>query len=355
MKKNRVIFDCERMKYENTGLYHYCLNLGKHIQKQPNSQTEELVYYTPVGSEHIFGARHQYIIQTELHKLRLPALGAFTIWHATHQDSHYVPFWNKKIKVVLSVHDLNFLYDPAKNAVKKKWYLQRLQKLINRADVIICMSEYSCKDVLFYCDIKNKPVHIIHNGTNTLTKPQLLAQSYKPCKPFIFSLGTVNPKKNFHTLLPLVQGQQNLELVIAGKIDDVDYYQSILDSAEKKGISNNIKILGPVNEQEKSWYFNHCCAYVFPSTAEGFGLSVAEAMSVGKPLFLSYRTALPEIGGDAAFYFENFSAAHMNETFAIGMKQFVKLNMQEKIIKKGKEYDWDIAAREYWKIYQSLF
>ena len=121
------------------------------------------------------------------------------------------------------------------------------------------------------------------------------------------------------------------------------------------GISKKTKLVGPVSESEKSWYFNHCCAFAFPSTAEGFGLPVTEAMSVGKPIFLSDKTALPEIGGEVVFYFENFSAAHMKETFATGMKQYLSYNMQDKIIKKGKEYDWDIAAKEYWNIYRSLY
>jgi len=352
---NRIIFDCERMKYDNTGLYHYCLNLGNHIRKQIDPASERLTFYSPFGLQNLFGKNSDHIIQTELHKFRLPALNKFAIWHATYQDSYYIPFRNKKIKVVLSVHDLNFMYDSSKSASKKQRYLRRLQMLIHRADVIICISEFTKKDVLFYCDVQNKPVHVIHNGTNTLTQPQLLKQSYKPVKPFIFSLGTVTPKKNFHTLLPLIHGQQHMELVIAGRIDDAGYYQSILDKAESMGVSKKIKLVGPISESEKSWYFNNCCAFAFPSTAEGFGLPVTEAMSVGKPLFLSQKTALPEIGGDVAFYFENFSGAHMNETFVAGMKQYTRFKMQDEIIKKGKEYCWDNAAQEYWNIYRSLY
>ncbi len=352
---NRIIFDCERMKYDYTGLYHYCLNLGNHIQKHLNPANEEITFYNPSGTELLFGENSRHIIQTELHKFRLPKLDKFTIWHATYQDSYYIPFKNKKIKVILSVHDLNFMHDPSKSEFKKQRNLRRLQMLINRADVIICISEYSKNDLLFYCDVKNKPVHVIHNGTNTLTEPELLKQSYMPTSPFIFSLGTVNPKKNFHTLLPLIQNQPQLELVIAGKIDDAGYYQSILDAAEKMGILKRIKLVGPVSESEKSWYFNHCCAFAFPSTAEGFGLPVTEAMSVGMPIFLSDKTALPEIGGDVVFYFENFSATHMQQTFATGMKQYSRFNMQDEIIKKGKEYCWDIAAKEYWNVYRSLY
>lgn len=351
----RIIFDCERMKYENTGLYHYCLNLGNHLKKYTETDSENLTYYTPFGTRELFGNSGDHIIQTELHKFRMPALKRFNLWHATYQDSYYLPFRNKEIKVVLSIHDLNFMYDPSKSESKKQKYLRRLQMLINRADVVICISEYCKKDLLFYCDVQNKPVQVIHNGTNTLTVPQLLGRSYRPAKPFIFSLGTITPKKNFHTLLPLVQDQSNLELVIAGRIDDVGYYQSILDTAEKMGVSKKIKLVGPISESEKSWYFNHCYAFAFPSVAEGFGLPVTEAMSVGKPLFLSAKTALPEIGGDVAFYFENFSAAHMKETFVAGMKQYTRFKMQDKIIEKGKEYNWDIAAQEYWKVYRSLY
>ena len=352
---NRIVFDCERMKYENTGLYHYCLNLGSHITKFRRAGSEEITFYCPFETQRLFGKNCNHIQQTELHKFRLPALKKFDVWHATYQGSNYLPFRNKKIKVILSIHDLNFMYDPAKPAIKRQKYLHRLQMLINRADVIICISEYCKKDVLFYCDIQNKPVHVIHNGTNTMTIPELTGQSYRPVKPFIFSLGTIMPKKNFHTLLPLVQDQPNLELLIAGRIDDVGYYQSILDTADKMGISKKVKIVGPITESVKSWYFTHCYAFAFPSTAEGFGLPVTEAMSVGKPLFLSDKTALPEIGGDVAFYFENFSADHMRDTFVAGMTKYKRYNMQDKIIEKGKEYCWDNAAQEYWNIYRSLY
>lgn len=352
---NKIIFDCERMKYENTGLFHYCLNLGNHLQKFTDPGSEEISFYTPLGMQSYFGSRSSHIIQTELHKFRMPALKEYKIWHATYQGSYYLPFRDKKIKVILSIHDLNFMYDDSKSEAKKQKYLRRLQMLINRADVIICISEYSKKDVTFYCDVKNKPVHVILNGTNSLQEPVLFSNSYRPSRPFIFSLGTINQKKNFHTLLPLVQQRTDMELVIAGKTDDTDYHNFILNAAEEMGIADKLRLVGEISESEKSWYFKNCCAFAFPSNAEGFGLPVTEAMSVGMPIFLSQRTALPEIGGEVAFYFQNFSAAHMTETFVAGMKQYRLFNMKEDIIKKGKEYCWVNAAREYWKIYRSLY
>lgn len=342
------------MKYENTGLYSYCFNLGNHLKKFIRPATESLDFYSPKSVRDILGNDSNTVLQASFHKLFLPSLKDYDIWHATNQDSYYVPFRNKKIKVVLTIHDLNFLYNDSKPAWKKQKYLRHVQKLINRADAIICPSEYSKKDVLQHCNINNKPVYVIHNGTNFLQLPALSSESYKPARPFIFSIGAVTLLKNFHSLLPLVN-DTDMELIIAGRIEDSDYFQFILSTAEKMGIKEKINIIGEVSENEKSWYFNNCYAFASPSKAEGFGLPVAEAMSVGKPLFLANHACLPEIGGNVAFYFNDFADTCMQETFISGMKSYIKFNMQNDIIIKGKEFCWDIAAKEYLKIYRLLY
>lgn len=348
-----IVFDCERMKYQDTGLYHYCLNLGNHLRSATAAGSERIHFYTPYGIHPLFGTGCDYLTQTEIHKLCMPDLRQYRIWHATHQDTDYMPSSDKRIRVVLNIHDLNVLYDPSKSEAKKQKYLRKVQRLINRADAIVCISEYSRHEVCYYCDTANKPVYVIYNGTNTLQAPELNTRSYKPLKPFLFSVGTVLRKKNFHALLPLLR-DNSIELVVAGRIDDKEYYNHILYCARQMGIAENIRLVGPISEHEKAWYFNNCYAFVFPSVSEGFGLPVAEAMSVGKPLFLSNRTALPEIGSNVAFYFNDFTESAMQETFDNGMKQYKRLNMQENIIEQGKTFCWKKAAGEYLNVYRSL-
>jgi glycosyltransferase involved in cell wall biosynthesis len=145
-----------------------------------------------------------------------------------------------------------------------------------------------------------------------------------------------------------------LEFVIAGRPDDRHYYRYILDSAAELGVENSIHFAGPVSEREKSWYFHNCKAFIFPSLSEGFGLPVTEAMSLGKPTFLSDRTALPEIGKDAAFYFKDFSEEVLQETFNAGMKQYEEKNMKEQIQARAKNFSWEKAATDYLNIYRSL-
>lgn len=352
---NNIVFDCERMKYANTGLYQYCYNLGSQLKRQVLPGKESITFFTPPGRQELFGPDSDHLIQTDLYKLIMPSLDGYQIWHATHQDTQYLPVHNKKIGVVLTIHDLNFMYDESKSAQKKKHYLGRVQRLIRRADRIVCVSDYTCSDVQRYCNLGGKSIRVIRNGTNSLEIPLLHKHSYLPTRSFIFSLGTITLKKNFHTLLSLLLPKRNMELVIAGRVEDPAYYQFILDTANRKGLNGRLKMLGQISENEKSWYLNNCCAFAFPSVAEGFGLPVAEAMSVGKPLFLSQRTALPEIGGQVAYYFKDFSANNMNETFEKGMNHYEQNNMQETIRKKGSEYCWANAANEYLEVYRSLF
>jgi glycosyltransferase involved in cell wall biosynthesis len=165
----------------------------------------------------------------------------------------------------------------------------------------------------------------------------------------------MNRKKNYHSLLPLLQHDVNLELVISGRIDDVDYYNDILSQAKKLNVRDQVRLTGQISEQEKSWYFKNCNAFVFPSKAEGFGLPVTEAMSEGKPVFLSSSTALSEIGGEAAFYFSDFTPQNIHEQFDAGMKQYKKAGMKDCIMQRAKDFSWQKAAAAYVGIYRSLY
>ena len=104
-----------------------------------------------------------------------------------------------------------------KTESKRLKYLRHLQDNIDRSDAIVCIRKFCRKDVLIHCKTGNKPVHVILNGTNTLKKPGLDNHSYKPDRPFLFSLGVICRKKNFHVLLPLLEQNQHMELLIAGQ------------------------------------------------------------------------------------------------------------------------------------------
>lgn len=148
----------------------------------------------------------------------------------------------------------------------------------------------------------------------------------------------------------------DVELIIAGQIDDYDYYQKMLNISIELGLQNKLKIIGPISESDKIWYYQNCKAFLFPSIAEGFGLPVIEAMHFGKPVFLSDRTALPEIGGDAAFYFKDFSSASIQQSFSEGMRIFEenKLDYIKKLKARALGFNWQNQVKEYVDLYDLM-
>lgn len=348
---NSIVFDCERMKFANTGIYHYCLNLAQRLPQTIDPLKERITLYSP---PEIALSSNNLIKHHRWHKLLLPSLKHHTIWHSTYQHSDYIPSITRKIKVLLTIHDLNFIYDDLVPTQKKEKYLRNLQRRINRADAVVCISEYCKNDVLKHCSLHDKPVFVIHNGTNSLVDPALGKSSYKPLRPFLFSIGTLIRKKNFHSLIPLLKRNSYLDLIIAGRHDDRNYLFDLKQLAFAEGLENNFHVLGQINEREKSWYYHNCKAFVFPSVAEGFGLPLVEAMSVGKPVFLANKTALPEIGADAAFYFKDFSGERMHESFINGMNKYESDNMKGLIMKRSECFSWKKAADEYVNVYRTM-
>ena len=350
----KIILDCDLMKHKNSGLFQYCLNIGNHVEQLfvKNNSTDKIQYYIPRSEVNTFDNKSQCIIERSQHKFVKPFLWDCDIWHAPFQSGRMLPQKNRRLKVVLTIHDLNCLHE-GKQAEEQQKSLAHTQKLIDRADAIICISEFCKKDVMTHCDVKNKAIYVIHNGTHRLHEPELNRASYKPTLPFLFGMGYVNRKKNFHVLLPMMQ-YNNYELIIAGRLDEPDYIHSIKQLANTLGISERVHLLGPVSEQEKAWYMKNCLAYMHPSLAEGFGAPVVEAMAFGKPMFLSNFTSLPEIAGDVAFYFSNFEAEHMHDILMDGMYIYQSNGLAKSIILKGRTYDWKIKAAEYIAVYHSL-
>jgi len=349
---SKIILDCDLMNYPNTGLYHYCLSLGTHINALQEEQTKEtLKFYVPFQEVKSF-RKNDCIVEKQFHAFFKPFLWDCQIWHSPFQSGRIIPYHNKSIKVVLTIHDLNALHE-GKPEKEQQNSLAHTQRLIDRSDAIVCVSEFTKTDVLKNCNVDNKPVYVIYNGTNQFEVPALTSSSYCPHRPFLFGIGYVNRKKNFHVLLSLLENTE-LELIIAGRLDEQDYIKNMESQAQEMGVADRLRILGPIAESEKVWYFENCAAFVFPSLAEGFGLPVVEAMSVGKPVFLSSHTSLPEIGGDTAFYFKSFDTEHMQQVFASGMKEYDENGLSDKIKERSKFFNWQQSAAKYLEVYRSL-
>lgn len=345
--KIRVAFDAERMKYPDTGLYHYCMHLGKALLRHQAEYNTAMSFYVRDSEKKVFGENATIIQQHSLQKFWMPSASNYDVWHTTYQATNYFP-GSTKAKLILTIHDLNFLHEP-KTDRKRARYLKKLQSKIKRADEITAISNFVKKEIEEYTDLGNKQVHVIYNGSNISEKISATPPAHIPVKPFFYSVGTVVPKKNFHVLPGLLRNN-DFFLIISGVLSHHDYCKKIMDEANKLGVADRVILTGPVKEEEKYWYLQHCIAFAFPSLAEGFGLPVIEAMHFGKPVLLSTHTSLPEIGGSLAGYFQNFEHTHMEEVAMKAIQSHTE-DKSKAYQQWAGQFNWDIAAKKYLELY----
>lgn len=349
MKK--ILIDMHRLKHNPyNGLYVFSKELGENLAiAQPADM--DFHFYVPGKDTGIFGKEAVYAKHRSIDKFFRFGTDAYDVWHITTTLSWYKPF-HKKVKVIYTIHDLNFLIEDKHNHKRNKRVLGEIQKRAERADYIVAISQYALDAANEFLPIKGKPQRVIYNGASVLPAQQVSIPKYRPQKGFLFSIGQMYPRKNFHVLPPLLQ-KNDYELVIAG-LHQTDYGNKIIETAKRYGVHDRVHLVGPVTEEEKHWYYKACAAFLFPSVAEGFGLPVVEAMHYGKPVFLSRETCLPEVGGDAAYYFHDFEADTIRESFNEGMKHYVTHNRAEKIKAHAGKFSWRAAARQYIDVYKQL-
>ncbi|MES2328437.1 MAG: glycosyltransferase family 1 protein [Bacteroidota bacterium] len=347
----QVLVDMHRLKYNPfNGLYSVCINLGKALAAIP-LRDMELLYYLPKKDFGIFGPEAKYTEHKSIDKYYKFGTGKYDLWHVTTQLSWYRPF-NKHTKVLYTLYDFSYLIEEPGNVERNKRLLKQTQERIDRADYITGISQFAIDEARKHLDLGDKPAQAIQLGCTVSTFPDFDSPKYRPAKPFLFTIGLVQPRKNFHVLPALLVGN-DYELVIAG-LNNYEYGKEVEEAAKKFGVADRIKLIGPATEEEKYWYYKNCEAFLFPSYAEGFGLPVIEAMYHGKPVFISDKTSLPEVGGDAAYYFRNFEPGYMQQVFAEGMRDYALTNPSEKIKQQAAKFNWNTCATEYIDVYRKI-
>lgn len=331
MPNRTILIDFEKIKDSYTGFGKFCAHLKIYFDQSPL----KIRYWTPGRFRKL--AKHFPFL-----------LPKSDIFHAVHQDSPFLP-WSKKTKYILTIHDLNALYEGSRFGTGD-YYKSLLQKRIERASFVTFISNFTANEVMQNFKIDPKKTKVIYNGIS-LGKDSVIP-SLVPDVPFIFSAATVLPKKNFHVLIDFLKLVPGYKIVLAG-ITRHQYAKEMQKRIIDEGLDDRFFMVGIIDEAHKVWYYQHAAAFIFPSLLEGFGLPVAEAMSMGLPLFISDKTSLPEIGGVDAYYFKDFEASAMRDVFLSGMKDFTP-ERKARLIERSKMFDWKKAADEYMALYDQL-
>jgi glycosyltransferase involved in cell wall biosynthesis len=244
------------------------------------------------------------------------------------------------------------MYEKTANSRRKRF--KKIQHKVDIANEIVCISHFTRKEVENNLSLNGKECKVIYNRVPLIKKDLAVKPNFEIHDPFFFTLGVINPKKNFHVLLDMMKLMPDKHLYITGIQADIkqnSYAALIKHRIEHENI-HNVTLRGPVTHEEKIWMYQNCQAFLFPSLLEGFGLPVIEAMQFGKPVFTSEETSLKEIGGKFAHFWKNFNP--------IEMKQLIEENLDEfyqnsTFIEKEKEYAQMFSYEQHFNEYDKLY
>jgi glycosyltransferase involved in cell wall biosynthesis len=199
---------------------------------------------------------------------------------------------------VVTVHDLYFLDRPENTAVEiRRDYPALAASHARRADAVITVSEYTAGNIRSQLALDRDTIAICPPAA-----PPWTPVEPRDPKGHILFMGTVEPRKNVQTLLRgyaslVARRPETPELVIAGRIAEA--CQGILRDIAAPPLAGRVRPVGYVTGDDRERFYREASMLVLPSFDEGFGMPVLEAMTLGIPVVISTRGALPEVAGDS--------------------------------------------------------
>lgn len=334
------------------GLGEFSLQIGKRIAAAASDWRQqhgvEFSFHLREKLVGLFGDGMDYlpIDRWQRHRHVQPGT-AFALWHSLHQLNKTLPPQGAGVRVV-TVHDLNYLY--GRNALSRWRHQRRTLALARRTDAMVAISRHTAGDVRRHLDWTGE-IDVIHNGARSFVdspREPLPGWDADDRRPFMAHLSRMSPSKNPQALVDLAQVWPDMTFVMCGPPSDDA--RKLRDTVRLPNVQFHLGI----SDAQKAWVYARCAAFLFPSLTEGFGLPPIEAMHFGKPTVLARRTCLPEIGGDAADYFDSFAPQAMKQVVQQALQRQQQPGRADAIRRHAAQFDWDRAAAAYLALYRRL-
>lgn len=264
---------------------------------------------------------------------------------------------------VMTIHDFYHLYCPEYLSWLRRRYLAIvIPKSLRTATRVIADSDYTKKDAIRFANVPADKIETIYLGglnDDELRKTQKNEENIRKlgiAKPYLLSVGSSLPHKNLVRMIKafaLVSHQIPQDLILVGeKFKYGSMLQKVADY-ELKNRQDRLRHLGFVARQELLTLYKNADAFIIPSLYEGFGIPVLEAMQSGCPVISSRLSSLPEVGGNAAEYFDALNIENMAQSILhVSSDKEYRLKLQERGYAQSKNFSWQKMALETLEVYK---
>ncbi len=304
----RVLLDYRPALRERTGVGEYAHEISAALARRL-SETDRLVLFSSSwkdrldrnilpGTDVVDTRIPVRVLNLAWHRLEWPPIeriaGAVDVAHSLHP----LLMPARDAAQIVTVHDLHFLDNPENAAAEiRRDYPALAGSHARRADAVITVSTFTSGRIQSLLSVPRDNIALCPPGAPAW-KPR---ERQVPAGHLLF-MGTVEPRKNVSMLLRAYadlrsRRQDAPPLVLAGKVAAA--CQGILDEIGRPPLAGHVRHVGYVAGMQREQLYRDASMLILPSLEEGFGMPALEAMTIGVPVIVSNRGALPEVVGTA--------------------------------------------------------
>ena len=364
----RILYDHQVFSLQDAGgVSRYFYELAKYMTTVPDTRTELLMGINgnvypfqdlDRSKVHVAGLPNwvrpgslRYIANEAWSNLKATTLGKFDIYHPT---TYLRMPMVRAHRVIASHHECTHerfpeLFPDVKKVLwARKW-------LFPRVDAIICCSESTKQDLLHFYNVDPAKTRVIYHGFTALPRSReagvVLRQQLR--REYILYVGMRAAFKNFRGLLHAMHEtglQDSLDVLVLGGGPLTGEEKALINSL---GLGNSVVSMPRVSDELLAEAYAGAKLFVYPSLSEGFGIPPLEAMSLGCPVLASRGGAIPEVCGDAPFYFDPAD----QDSFARELLRALNDEpARERAVKAGEvvaaRYNWNKCSEQTLALYR---
>jgi glycosyltransferase involved in cell wall biosynthesis len=271
------------------------------------------------------------------------------------QSAHPLLIPTSRAAQVVTICDLDFLDHPERTRAEiRRDYPALAHSHAARADRIVTISNFTAGEISRRLEVDPAKITIAFPGA-----PDWPRRPEEPRAGSLLFLGSLEPRKNLGVLLDAYErlvaergGAGLPNLVLAGRAGA--QAADLVARTKRAPLAGLVKVLGYVDAAERLNLFRDAVAFVLPSHTEGFGMPALEALTVGVPVVVANRGALPEVVGRAGRLFEADDAVDLARALGdVLTDAALRKRMRDAGWAQAQRFQWKDAAhqvREGWSL-----
>jgi glycosyltransferase involved in cell wall biosynthesis len=292
------------------------------------------IYCSPGGREYLSGEAgfdaFELVVPPLFGRRGLKALGELTALgviagravELLHSVALTAPLRTRAVSVI-TLADVTWIVapDPGERWTVRLWQLV-VPPVARRADRVIVLAQAGAEDVREHLGVEPRRIDVVplaarSDGLVTPTPPQELRDRLSVGDgPVILTVSAKKIHKNLERLVramvTVASRWPDATLVMPG--NPTAHEQELRVLAQQLGVEANVAFPAYVDAADLEGLYALASCFVFASINEGFGIPILEAMRRGVPVACARASALPEVAGDAAVYFDPFDVDDIAST-----------------------------------------